>query len=67
MPTEMVTVDGELCDETPMAWKFVTDGGNEKDAVYLPKSLATWNPDEEDSVTGMMELPRWLAEKEGLV
>jgi hypothetical protein len=36
------------------------------EAVWIPKSVAVWNPADND-VDGTMDVPRWFAEKEGLV
>lgn len=62
----MVEVYGDLMDETEKAWKFAPDG-DEKNPVWVPKSISEWYPDEEDGVTGTMTVPEWFAEKEGMV
>lgn len=64
----MVEVEGELVSSTDMAWHF-TCTGEERDAKWLPKSLTHWYPirGEEDAVEGTMEMPGWLAEREGLI
>lgn len=65
---KMVECIGDVIDETPLAWKFVVTGTDESDHVWVPKSLGTWEPDEEGelSTSGSMSVPEWFAHKEGL-
>lgn len=66
---KMVECTGELVDSTDMAWLFRVAGTDEEDAVWIPKSLSEWEPDDEDSdtsTTGTMRVTAWFAHKEGL-
>lgn len=66
MPTRMVEVEGDVIGESDDAWHFSADGGDS--AVWLPKSLCEWSPKKrhKDDSFGTMEIPEWLADKEGL-
>ncbi len=68
MAARMVSVDGELADETPLAWKFVPHGCSIDDAVWCPKSICEWEDDGDGdtSTEGTMSVPIWFAKKEGL-
>ncbi len=60
MKNDLVDIAGELVEpyETPAAYRFF-DGSR---TVWLPKSQCEW--DDEDIT---MTMPRWLAEKKGLI
>lgn len=58
---ETVTITGEVCADTPLAWHFFQAGDTEGDAVWLPKSQCEWDEEARE-----MEMPTWLAEKNGL-
>lgn len=62
----MEEIYGDLMDETEKAWKFAPDG-EETNPVWVPKSIAEWEPDGDESVSGTMFVPTWFAEKEGMV
>lgn len=62
----MVEVEGELADETDATYKFVVDGGDASQAVWVPKSLSGWEYGP-DKVAGVLTVARWFAEREGLV
>lgn len=57
---KQVEIDGEVLHETEKAYLF--DSGHGPDAVWLPKSMVEWNPDEKK-----MTLPQWFAEKKEIV
>lgn len=61
-----ITVYGDLMNETEKAWRFAPDGDEDR-AIWVPKSLAEWQPDHEDAVSGDMEVPEWFATKEGMI
>jgi len=65
VPRHLVEVQGELCGETESAYHFVIDGKSTDEAVWLPKSLCEWSA-EDNATDGVMTLPEWLANKEGL-
>lgn len=54
-PLELI---GDVLRETERAFLFLYEGKEQ----WLPKKLCAWNADE---LT--MTLPRWIAEKDGLV
>lgn len=63
---DLTNVDGDLLHETKAAYLFAPDGDEDR-RVWIPKSISTWCPETDDSVTGFMEVPEWFAEKEGMV
>lgn len=68
MAAQAFTCDGDVIDETPMAWKFVVSGADESDHVWCPKSICEWEPNEKSELdtSGSMTVPKWFAHKEGL-
>lgn len=65
---KMVECTGDVVDETPLAWKFIAEGADEEDHVWVPKSLSKWEPNEasELDTSGTLSVTEWFAHKEGL-
>lgn len=61
-----ITVELELClhHQTPSAL-LVSDDGEEKRAVWVPKSLVTWEPTSGDGI--MAKMPEWIARDRGFI
>jgi hypothetical protein len=61
-----ILVELELClhHQTPSAL-LVSDDGEDERAVWVPKSLVTWEPTTGDAIQAKM--PEWLARDRGLI
>jgi hypothetical protein len=46
---------------------LVSDDGEEKNAVWLPKSQIEWTMKDHKTQTVVVDCPAWLAEEKGLV
>ena len=62
--TEVVTVTVQIMGETPLAYR-VSETGDDEDAVWLPKSLVELGT-KVGPATYEMDMPEWLAVREGL-
>lgn len=60
----LVDITCQLVDEHERSYIITQDGG--KTTHVVGKSVGEWNPESDDGVDGVMTMPRWLAEKEGL-
>lgn len=59
---EPVTIDCEVIDESPKAYKIEVLVGKNRKACWIAKSISEMSR-KKDSI----EVPSWLAEKEGLL
>lgn len=68
MASELVDLEGELVPpyDTAKAYRFDYGG---REPAWLPKSIVEWHPTPREGhrYLGTMVIPRWFAEKEGLV
>jgi hypothetical protein len=60
---ELADIDCQLKHETEKAYLIIDADGKE---AWVPKSLGEWDP-AANRVDGVMTVPVWFAEKEGLV